>query len=177
MLSLSVFDTPQTTVPCPQPLSHRAPEWYEIQTATWSPRFASEAHGYGGSLLSQGTTFEQVRPNRDLSGQLRTLRQYYTLLESDRGVIDVLEDEAALFTLLIEAVQPLRTAFGEKRLLQVRVQYSDDDRLLKVAVQLPADFDCDAEGALRSFDREWWLKNCHRSGGTLVFDYEMQDAV
>ena len=177
MLSPSVFDTPQTTVPCPPPLSHRAPEWYELQTAAWSPRSAPELHRYGGSLLSQGTTFEQVRPNRDAACQLRALRQYYTVIGSDRSVIDVLEDEAALSKLLIEAVQPLRTAFGEKRLLQVRVQNSDDDRLLRVAVQLPADFDCDAEGALRSFDREWWLKNCHRSGGTLVFDYEMQDAV
>lgn len=138
---------------------------------------AQPPHGSGGSFFTQGNTFEQIRPNRDVTGQLRTLRQYYTVFESDRRVIEVLEEQAALFTLLIQAVGPLQMAFGEKRLLQVRVQYSDDDRFLKVAVQLPADFGSDPEGALRSFDREWWLQNCHRSGGMLVFDYEIQDAV
>jgi hypothetical protein len=92
-------------------------------------------------------------------------------------VIEVLEEEPSLFTLLIEAVQPLRIAFPEMRLLLVRLQHSDDDRLLKVAVQLPSNFSDDPESALRSFDREWWLSNCHRSGGVLVFDYEIPDAI
>jgi len=176
MVSSSVLDAPQTTVPCP-PSTRRAPEWYELQTATLPPRIASEVYGSGGSFFTQGNTFEQIRPNRDVAGQVRTLRQYYTVVDSDRRVIEVLEEETALFTLLIEAVGPLQMAFGEKRLLQVRVLHSDDDRLLKVAVQLPADFGSDAEDALRSFDREWWLQNCHRSGGMLVFDYEIRDAV
>jgi len=120
---------------------------------------------------------EQIRPNLDASAQLRVLQQYYTIVESDRRFIEVLDEEAAVFRLLIEAVQPLRNAFGENQLLQVRVQYSDDDRLVKVAVQLPSDCGSDPETALRSFDTEWWLANCHRSGGVLVFDYEIQDAV
>jgi len=53
----------------------------------------------------------------------------------------------------------------------------DDDSMLKVAVQLPADFAGDPERALRSFDREWWIGNCHRSRGSLVFDYEIQVAL
>jgi hypothetical protein len=109
--------------------------------------------------------------------ELRTLRQHYTILDADSLVIEMLDDEAALFTLLIEAVQPLQKAFGEGRLLQVRGQSSDDDRLLKVAVRLPANFGGDPERALRAFDDDWWLDNFHRSGGALVFDYEVQDAV
>jgi hypothetical protein len=77
----------------------------------------------------------------------------------------------------MEAVAPLKNAFGEMPVLQVRVQSSDDDSLVKVAVQLPADLAGEPERALRSFDEHWWLKNCHRSSGTLVFDYEIQDAV
>ena len=61
--------------------------------------------------------------------------------------------------------------------IHVWAQSSDDDSILKVAVQLPADFDRDPERALQSFDEEWWLNNCHRSGGVLVFDYEMHDAI
>jgi hypothetical protein len=74
-------------------------------------------------------------------------------------------------------VGPLQVAFGEGRIIQLRVQASDDDSLLKAAVQLPADFGDDPERALRSFDAQWWLDNCRRSGGALVFDYEIQDAV
>jgi hypothetical protein len=108
--------------------------------------------------------------------QLRALERYYVILDSDR-LVELLEAESALYALLVEAVRPLQNAFGEGRIARVRVQSSDDESLLKVAVQLPADFGDDPERALRSFDREWWLRNCHRSGGALVFDYEMQDAV
>ena len=99
------------------------------------------------------------------------------MLNSNRVIIEFLEEEPALYRLLVEAVQPLRTVFGEKRLLQLRVQYSDEDSLLKVAVQLPVDFGGDPEQALHSFDTEWWLNNCHRSGGALVFDYEIQNSI
>jgi hypothetical protein len=105
------------------------------------------------------------------------LQQHYTTLDTNRSIIEVLEEEPALYTLLLEAVRPLHNAFGERRLIQIRVQFSDDDSLLKVAVQLPADFGDDPELALRSFDRDWWVDNCHRSGGALVFDYEIRDAV
>jgi hypothetical protein len=176
MLRPSVLDAPQTTPP-PEP-PRRTPEWYERQqTATFSSRIVPEMHRGGWSRLSQGKSYDQIPPKRDVNAQLRTLRQHYTVLGSDRRVIEVLEQEAAVFTLLIEAVQPLRVAFGEGGLLQVRVQYSDDDSLLRVVVQLPIDFGCDPESALRSFDREWWLNNCHRSGGMIVFDYEIRDAL
>jgi hypothetical protein len=128
-------------------------------------------------LVSQSYPFEQTRSNLDVAAQLRTLEQRYTILDSGRLIIEVLEEEPALFPLLVEAVQPLRRVFGEMQILQLRVQYSDDDSLLRVAVQLPANFDDDPERALQSFDSEWWLNNCHRSAGALVFDYEIQDAV
>lgn len=118
----------------------------------------------------------QARPNRDFTAELRSLQRHYTI-SNNRLLIGLFEEEPALFALLVEAIRPLKDAFGESPIIQVRVQYSDDDSLVKVAVQLPADFGDGAERALRSFDAEWWLNNCHRSGGALVFDYEIQDAV
>jgi len=111
------------------------------------------------------------------SAELRTLQRHYTILDSDRLVIELLEDEPALLPLLIEAARPLQNAFGEGRVFKLRAQLSDDDRLLRVAVQLPAKSGGYPERALRAFDEDWWLENCHRSGGALVFDYEVQDAV
>jgi hypothetical protein len=171
MLNQSAFDAPQTLAPAP------SFHWPADDLKQAACGIVSEVRRGGESVFSIGTTYEQIRPSRDVPTQFRTLQQHYTVLGSDRRVIEVLEQEAALFSLLLEAVEPLRIAFGEKRLLQIRVQCSDDDRLLKVAVQLPADFGSDPETALRSFDRAWWLNNCHRSGGVLVFDYEIQDAV
>jgi hypothetical protein len=118
-----------------------------------------------------------VRSGQDVTQQLRSLQQHYTILDSNFSVIDLLEEEAALYRLLLEAVGPLQNAFGGGRIIHLRVLVSDDDSLIKVAVQLPADLDGDPERALRSFDNDWWLGNCHRSGGALVFDYEIQDAV
>jgi hypothetical protein len=107
--------------------------------------------------------------------QLSILRQHYTMPDNDHLLAEVLGEEPALSALLIEAVKPLQNAFGEGRVIQLRAQASDDDTFLKVAVQLPSSFG-DAERALRSFDVAWWLDNCHRSGGALVFDYHIQAA-
>ena len=119
--------------------------------------------------------YTQARPQRDLTAQLQRLQQDYTIVDSDRDVIELLEEHATLFALLIQAVQPLKGAFG-KRLFKIRVQHSDYDNLLKIEVQLPGDF-AEPETALRSFDTNWWINNCQWSSGALVFDYEIQDAV
>lgn len=118
----------------------------------------------------------QARPNRDLNAELRSLQQHYTIPDN-RLFTELLKEEPALVSLLTEAVRPLRNAFGEGPIVQIRVQFSDDDSLVKVAVQLAADAGGEPERSLRSFDERWWLKNCHRSGGVLVFDYEIQDAI
>jgi hypothetical protein len=111
------------------------------------------------------------------ASQLSLLQQHYTILDDNQNLLEILGEEPALAALLIEAVKPLQNAFGEGRVIHLRAQASDDDSCLKVAVQLPSNFDGDPERALRSFDAGWWLDNCHRSGGALVFDYEMRDAV
>ena len=77
-----------------------------------------------------------------------------------------------LISLFEEARPHLRHAFPNLRGLTVREQWgSDESPLVKVTVSLPPDF-ANPEAALRMFDEEWWLENCHRSHGNLVFDYE-----
>jgi hypothetical protein len=121
--------------------------------------------------------YKQRRPTRDFTPQLQILHRYYAIMDDDRPIIELLQEEPELHSLLLDAVEPLRQAFGDKRLIYIRVQTCDEDSILKVAVRLPANFDDDPECALQAFDEAWWLKNCHRSGGALVFDYEMQNAV
>jgi hypothetical protein len=119
--------------------------------------------------------YAQTLPRRDLAGQLRNLQRHYLIVDSDREVNQVLDEYASLYPLLLEAVRPLKAAFGD-RLFHIRVQQSDYDTLLKVAIQLNADF-ARPETALNAFDSSWWINNCHRSSGALVFDYEIQDGI
>ena len=161
------FDIPQNRPRVPPPF-HQTPEWYKIQQETGVRRSAGRV---------RPDSHEQPLLNQNFALQLCPLQRHYTILDDDRRIIELLGEEPALHALLLEAVKPLQDAFGEKRIVQVRVQSSDEDSLLKVAVQLPADFGADPERALRSFDEAWWLNNCHRSGGALVFDYEMRDAI
>jgi len=162
--------TPQSAQPASR-LFHQATEQYEdqhIMILSRRGRFAN---------TGMGDFYEQRRPHRDFTAQLHTLHQHYTILDDDRTITGLLQAEPALYSLLVDAVEPLQHAFGDKRLVYIRVQSCDEGSLLKVAVWLPANFGDDPERALQAFDEEWWLNNCHRSGGALVFDYEMQDAI
>ncbi len=173
---------PPILVPQPQPNP-----WREFQQVREARPCQLDVLAYGGAETAvnlhakqgalSGAFLGQARPSQNFTAQLRSLQQHYTILDDDRLITEILEEETSLYTLLIEAIKPLQRAFGEKRIIHLRIQSSEDDIIVKVAVQLPADFGADPERALRSFDEEWWLNNCHRSGGALVFDYEMQDAV
>ena len=105
-----------------------------------------------------------------------SLKQHYTILDSNDVIIKLLDEKPSTYLLLIEAVKPLQNVFGPGRIIRMRAQISDDDSLIKIAVQLPRTFE-DPEYALSNFDADWWLNNCNRSGGALVFDYEIQDAL
>ncbi len=143
-----------------------------------SERYANQGER---SLLNLGAdfglgTYTQTRPSAHLALQLRTLQGQYTIVDTDLVIIDFLSEQRSLYPILMEAVKPLHQAFGERRVLQLRTQFTGEESMLRAVAQLPVDFD-DPEGALRSFDEAWWLKNCHRSAGALVFEYEIQDAV
>ena len=111
------------------------------------------------------------------SEQLRMLKQHYDIRDGEEEIVNLLEEDHDFFAILVEAIEPLSRAFGKDRLIQMRPQDSDDGLMLRVAIQLPAAMANKAESLLNTFDEQWWLKNCRRSNGALVFDYEIQDAV
>src|SRR5262245_50893822 len=146
---------------------------YDDQQVVRAPRKAGVATGARSDNWALSYFYDHPQPNIDFAVQLRTLQQHYTILDNDHTVTELLKTEPALYSLLIGALEPLRYAFGNKRLMYIRIQSSDEDSILKVTVRLPADFGDDPERALQAFDEEWWLHNCHRSGSALVFDYEI----
>lgn len=155
----------------------QATEWYHDQDIYAYQQITRPPREVYLLTTNFDKVYEQRRPVRDFTQQLQTLHRYYTIMDDDRTIIDLLQEEPELYPLLLEAVEPLQQAFGDKHLLYMQVQTYDEDSILKVAVWLPANFGDDPEGALQAFDEGWWLNNCHRSGGALVFDYEMQNAV
>ena len=114
----------------------------------------------------------------DAMWKLGRLKNHFEIMDGEDEILKILASDDDFFSVLVESVEPLQNAFGKDRVLQIRVQIHDDgDVMVKVAPQLPIAFADHAEPALDSFDEQWWLKNCHRSNGSLVFDYEFQDAI
>jgi hypothetical protein len=172
----AVFDIPQN-LPSALTRLDQVMREYDDQPVMISLRKAGVTTGARSDNWTSSYFYDHPQPNIDFTVQLRTLHQHYTILDNDHTVTEILKTEPALYSLLIEAVEPLRHAFGNKRLMYIRIQSSDEDSILKVTVRLPANFGDDPERALQAFDEEWWLNNCHRSGSALVFDYEMPDAI
>jgi len=170
----ALYDSPQS-IPPENKSFYQNVRVYENQQITTPTPDADFVIGMrsGGGVLS---CYYSSQPKQDFTAQLQALQPHYTILDDDRTFIDLLATEPALHSLLIEAVEPLQHAFGDKRLIYIRILSSDEDSILKVTIRLPANFGVNPESALRAFDDEWWLNNCHRSRGVLVFDYEMQNA-
>jgi hypothetical protein len=126
---------------------------------------------YGGSSALEKP------PSVDIEKLLTSLQKDYVFLEPNSSIRAFFQQEPSLLRLLLDAVPHLRKAFGDNRILQIRLQHFEDEIMVKAAVQLPYNFGHDWEQALDSFDEEWWLANCYRSLGILVIDYEIQDDV
>ena len=114
--------------------------------------------------------------SRHAHEQVRQLHRNYKLLSEGDIIAEALQQFPTLYALLAEAVEPLRLTFGNDKLRQLEALESDEGIILRVTVQLAADTKSPAE-LMRSFKRNWWLKNCSRSEASLVFDYETGDGL
>ena len=84
----------------------------------------------------------------DHSQGLSVLEQQFTIVDHERMISKFLEDDPSLYELLREAWTPLEKAFGVGKVVHLRTLTSDDENLLKVAVQLPKDFENPGSGSI-----------------------------
>lgn len=127
----------------------------------------------GASLLNRQTgRLLSAEVQMDL---LKTIEAHYIITEGKEWVKRLLYTQRDLSKLLIEAVQPLKKAFGYK-LVQLQGLSDGDDVSLTATVQWQDDANL-ARAARDNFDQDWWLANCNRAHGFLVFDYELVDAI
>ena len=111
-----VFDIPQNFPSALTRLDQDIRE-YDDQQVVISPRKAGVATGARSNNWASSYFYDRPQPNIDFTAQLRTLHQHYTILDNDHTVTELLKTEPALYSLLIEAIEPLRHAFGNKRLI------------------------------------------------------------
>lgn len=133
---------------------------------------ANREHGEG---LPGGLTNDRAQPQRK-EPKLGRLERAYVIRDSEL-LSQVLEESPFLGELLWEAVAQLDCSFGPGSIKKVEVIRSDEGLSIGVIIRNCADGPNDAEDALREFDEKWWLLNCHRSDGSLVFDYEIGHGV
>ena len=147
----------------------------ETQQISIALRPFEPVNAYEDYILSY--EYHYLQTKKDHREALGAIHQHYVILDDSTTLVELFEADPALYQLLIEAVTPLHHAFGDTAILHMHIQSSDEDSILKVAVQLPTTFEGDPDRALRSFDDAWWVHQCHRSGGVLVFDYETPHAI
>jgi hypothetical protein len=103
---------------------------------------------------------------------------HYRFAGEARRWVDWFAAHPAMALVLYEAVRPLYQAFG--RIMPLTLTLVPDpeggDAVARVVVQVPADWQGDPDEALRTFDEVWWLRNCSRSGGLVVWDAEQAPA-
>ena len=105
------------------------------------------------------------------SSALATLEQAYVL--DDRSAIPAFIERNRLLELLLEAREPLASAFGEAPVKKLTLVEDDEGFVtLFCLILVPGALE-EARHALNSFDESWWLAHSHQAGGKLNFDFEL----
>jgi hypothetical protein len=125
----------------------------------------------------QQPIYEQPKPTIEASTEnLRVVRLDYALTCPDKLIVEALAASPGSVAVLREAVPHLRKAFGQTVILQLEAFESDEGYILRGVAQMTAEAEF-PEAVLDTFKSEWWLANCHRGGASLVFDYEVANAL
>jgi len=102
---------------------------------------------------------------------LSAVEQAYVL--DDRSDIPAFIRRNRLLELLLEAREPLTSAFGEATVKKLTLVEDDEGFItLFCLVLAPGSLD-EAKGALNLFDERWWLAHSQQADGKLNFDFEL----
>lgn len=92
------------------------------------------------------------------------------------SIVPVEDPHLARLRGVVQEARPfVEAAFGavlREIVVQVVHDAGSGDSLMRVVARVASNDTAYLDGLLRLFDETWWLANCHRSGGQLVFDYE-----
>jgi hypothetical protein len=105
--------------------------------------------------------------------ELENLRRAYVFTDSSL-VRAFLREHRALPVILLDAIPWLKKAFGNSAPFQLQLMVEEDEPTILCGLVLWTESLTSAQEALRRFDESWWLSNCRRASGNLIFDYELR---
>lgn len=146
------------------------------------PRISSERHRLFG-IGRTAQIYRKPRPERVLQENrllqspvavkktvLDSLQSSY-VIDNRTEVASFIENNQ-LTGVLVRAIDPIQKAFGTSTLRKLTILEDDDgDRTLFCLVAFPGTLE-DAQTALDSFDRDWWVSNA-KYASKLNFDYRL----
>ncbi len=129
------------------------------------PRLAEHPREFQ-SFQREGRQFVVLR-----DPALKELEQAYVF--DERSAVAAFMERNRIRSLLLEAREPLNTAFGGAAMKTLTLVRDDEGfDALFCLVMVPGDMQ-EARRALRSFDEQWWLAHSAQAGGKLNFDFEL----
>jgi hypothetical protein len=102
---------------------------------------------------------------------LSDVEQAYVI--EDRSAVVAFIKRNQLLGLLLEAREPLASAFGEATVKKLTLVEDDEGfTTLFCLILIPGSLH-EAKEALDLFDESWWLAHSHEGSGRLNFDFEL----
>jgi len=75
---------------------------------------------------------------------------------------------------LDEMAAPLHACFGQHTAVLEVLTDGEEGDFLSLLVHMPHATAQGAAAALTRFDEAWWVHHCHRTGGLLVVDFQLE---
>lgn len=155
-----------------------------------SQRRESECFGSGDRIDTQSgesvepridlrTTRDQPQPSvfghPDYPSREKRLDQLqrYFVFPPGPSIDSLLLNYPTVSQLLLEAAPHLQRVFAPATIFELKAPLDEFGDLTVYAVVRWAGSILDVSEALERFDDEWWLANCARASGLLVFTYEL----
>jgi len=102
----------------------------------------------------------------------RALEQAYVFGDR-REILAFIMGSRVIEELLLEAQEPLNSAFGQESVKKLTLVEDDEGFVTLFCFILAPGNLHEARRALRSFDESWWLARSGKVGGKLNFDFEL----
>ena len=139
--------------------------------ALLNPQVGTESDATSGTFFNSYEA-DLKREQQELANDISMLYRLY-LIDHPRTVSTFLQSHRTISSVLIEAEPYLKKSFGPKVLSGIRV-ISDEQEAgsIRVSVNWPGQVS-EAVIALAKFDETFWLANCRRGTGRVIFDYDL----
>jgi hypothetical protein len=115
---------------------------------------------------------QMAQQEAEFADSLAILKQNFIF--TDIAAVEAfLKAHRMLIPILLAGMPSMKECFGEDTPLALEIMSDDGPPTAIYALALWRGERTDARAALTRFDELWWLANLRRTGGRIVFDYEL----